>query len=160
MSQITIGITRSRKGILFNIEATPQVEEFFSANHEKRGDIQPAVLSGRLWEPTGEEDLLVYPLPDQALAGSVNLDAFGEAIRLDRVGGVLLDDPEVGPCVNLSPLRLVGISKPGGVSFRYEGVFTTPYLQSLLRRWQEASARFYVSLLKPVNLTARVVKED
>ena len=160
MSQITIAITRSRNGILFNLEATPQVEEFFSFDAEKRGEIQPAMLFGRLWEPVGQEDLLVYPLPDQNLAGNVNVSAFGETIRLDRVGKALVDDPEVGACVNLSPLRLVGISKPGGVNFRYEGVFTTPYLQTLLRRWQEASARFYVSLLKPVNLTARIVKED
>lgn len=161
MSQITIAITRSRNGILFNLEATPQVEEFFSTDYHINGDIQPVQLFGRAWSPVGKGELNVYPLPGAGLAGNVNCGPFGETIRLDRVGGPLVDDPNVGiPSVNLSPLRLVGISKAGGVSFKYEGVFTTPYLQDLLRRWQEASARFYVSLLKPVNLVGRVIKED
>lgn len=160
MSQITIAITRSKNGILFNVEASPQVEEFFSSDYQKNGDIQPVNLFGRLWQPTGGEDLLVYPLPE-GLAGNVNLGLYGEITRLDRVGAPLIDDPNVGATnVNLSPLRLVGISRPGGITIRYEGVFSTPFLQQFLRRWQEASARFYVSLLKPVHLVGRVMKED
>lgn len=56
-------------------------------------------------------------------------------------------------CLNLSFLRLVGISQPGGVTFHIGGIFGEDVLDTLERAIGLATKEVYSQFMKPIKLT-------
>lgn len=67
--------------------------------------------------------------------------------NMNAVGGPLVDEHGA---INLSFLRLVGISK-GGVSFRLKGVYSKKQLDSLQSQYANAFDLLYSDFIKPEN---------
>jgi hypothetical protein len=185
MSQIIFGIGRSRTGIVISVEATPEVEGFFATSVAAQQETPTQVgMFGREWIQVGQTPLEIYPLPGPTFAGQLAVGYNDAYFRLDQPGApMFLPGPiragnanksalrTVPPhptnmvdreasSINLTPLRLVGISRPGGVSFKIDGVWSTSDLQAIRDKFQAASATFYLSYLQPVHLIGKVSKAD
>ena len=186
MSQIIFGIGRSRTGIVISVEATPEVEGFFATSVAAQQETPVQVgMFGREWIQVGQTPLEVYPLPGPTFAGQLAVGYNDAYFRLDQPGAPMFlpcpprksgelnkqilrgtPAPPTGSVdreassINLTPLRLVGISRPGGVSFKIDGVWSTSDLQAIRDKFQAASATFYLSYLQPVHLIGKVSKAD
>lgn len=140
--QIRTGLKRTSNGLLVSVIAQPEIEALVQG----WGDGEPGDVKayGRFWLPAEEGDLLVYPLDKSP--GPLALEKGNFVI--DRPGRPLIE----GETVNLSFLRLVGISK-GGVRFLIKGVYDTDGLVDLVNRINIAKRRFYLAYMRPVSLT-------
>lgn len=175
-------IGRSRdhnSGLTLNVWAHPRVEDFIrSLGTGEHIDVHTI---GRHWSPPDREKdrkMFVYQL-SQDLGELTCDDKF--FYRLDRPGSPLVDsgadDGELAVAdedrgrprsafksltgranesLNLSFLRLVGISDQNGVSFNVSGVYQRESIIRLGERIEQASNRFYREFLKPYRLMVTV----
>jgi hypothetical protein len=69
--------------------------------------------------------------------------------------------PDLGPkeTLNLSFLRLVGISRSEGVTFGVRGVFTPEQVDRLALQIEAATKKFYQTFLKPYKLVITVMTQ-
>ncbi len=173
---IQTSIGRSTDGLMINVWAQPKVEDFIRllGNGEKI-DVQTI---GRFWTPSRkdkEKQIMVY---DYALELPRN-DIIN--FRLDRPGLPILDIGDDPPIVyperdregrlfaipkgvktnhpgtlNLSFLRCVGISEPGGVTFKIKGVYERSSVDRLGIKIENALKVFYREFIKPYRLIVTV----
>lgn len=164
-------IGRSTAGLMLNVWAQPHVEDFIrSLGTGEQLDVQTL---GRHWMAPGKDPdkkVLVYQMEHDL--GQLNMNNLF-SFRLDRPGYPLVEDSGAGEpaplhyededrlrprrpamrfgpeCLNLSFLRLVGISEVGGVSFCVKGVYQREGIDKLAERIEQASTRFYREFLKP-----------
>ena len=173
--QISLGRSpRHPEGIVVAIKTLPHIEAYMRAlstvevaNPDGSGVEEPqmssALSGGRAWMPLSREgDLRVYVL-QQPFHG------LRDGIRMDQVGRPLVsygsrDEAEVlggnSKTVNLSFLRLVGISEGAGVSFVLRGVYSNDQIRGLKDDLLEAIKKFYVQYLKPISLTVQVSTQE
>ena len=170
-SVIRISLVRSAKGLLVNVKAHPAVEEFFRANAVHVGQTTPTTLQtnaiGRHWLPgkkaDGEAGLAAY---DRVVALPVLLGGDSVDIaNVDRLGQPLLEPHAHGSgrrshSINLSLLRLVGVSDPEGVTFYVRGVHSIDLVREMKVKLGEGVKAFYASYLKPVQMSVVCLTQE
>lgn len=172
--QVTVG--RSADGLRINVWARPEVEEFVRGlGTGEQHDVQ---VMGRYWVPVGVDKAAKKLLAYDASNHPIYTVAVNEKLsfRLDKPGQPLFEpaprvdlrlygeDEErprpaarpMGECLNLSFLRLVGISEGGGVSFAIRGVYERASIDHLGAQVEAACNRFYREYLKPYRLIVTV----
>lgn len=144
---ISSTIQRSRKhnGLLVRVKTVPPVEALFRDwTQEGEGEINSVSAYGRHWAPVDGADLRIYPMrpsPGIIMGDEVQF-------RLDTPGFPLME----GKVVNLSFLRIVGISEGPGVEFVVKGVTSTEWIEQVGKKIQAAQKMLYLTYLRPVTL--------
>lgn len=168
--QIQLRLLRNRDGIAINVQAAPIVESFFREMVPGSEPVDVGLI-GRYWSSLQEgQPLQAYQLNPDVAKCEGTIPSTGVTWTLSQVGGPLftgaakgritLDDPPPASSINLSMLRLKGISQPGGITFRYHGIIGEDQLEDLTKNLHLAAAQLYNSYLRDFNVTLRVMKED
>jgi hypothetical protein len=153
-------LSRYKALLKLSIKVHPSVEDLFRVWGSN--DVSPAQKWGRQWE--GKGDLLCYNLAQNP--GVLPIDTIGGYFCLDRVGGALLENrtfqgPMPGQNVqaevlNMSFLRLVGISEGTGVEFAVKGVHTPQKVKEIAEKIKMAARSIYVIYMKPIDIEVGV----
>lgn len=163
-------LLRTGKGLRVEVHAHPDVEDFMSTMGG--GRVAEVKTMGRYWEPhhTSAASLSVYSI----ISGpGLMIAEDGTPFRIDRPGGPLLDTSGDGdspphydtngralPQLNLSFLRLVGISR-GGVSFYMKGgVYTNEEVRTVGSKIGLAYKRFYSTYMSPMMFNVVVSTQE
>lgn len=168
---LAFSLHRSPVGISMTVKAHNAIEEFMRKNSGAEIQTVKVASVGRYWEAKGKEPLTAYrlveklqPDPQDNVRWSLE-HGLGDPLIIvpQRDDGELRrDGPPTGlltlkgGTVNLSFLRLVGISEGAGVSFGIKGVQSLEALQDTKDRIGTAFRAFYVQYLKPVDLTVNI----
>jgi len=154
---LTVNLVRSAGGLTVHVRAHPAVEQFIRGLGT--GETVDVKASGPYWRPlTGEgKPLNVYALTESV--PNLHLDG-GEQVTIGRPGqqlftheGVSLDGSRArGAVVNLSFLRLVGISEGAGVSFTVRGVHTYDAVVRMKELIGKGFKDFYKTYMKPYKM--------
>lgn len=148
--KVTVAFLRTSAGITVTVRALKEIEEFFA--NQARESISVREF-GNDWM-VKEKELRVWLLANDP--GVVNNS--GLAYGVDRVGKPLVyTTPAYADVVNLSVLRLVGISEPAGVSFTLRGAYTLPHLQDLSQKVVRATRQFYIDFFQPIHIEVGIV---
>lgn len=162
---INVGLIRSTKGLSLTVRTHPHVEDFF--RNASVGEPQDVRGLGRYWAPLDPNaNLFAYQVALEPLAIELSTGQMLQA-RFDRVGRLLSEHENEGTkygggptTINMSFLRLVGISEGTGVTFRLKGVYSDQQVKAYWDAIQSASKRFYMAYLKPINLYLSVVTQE
>jgi hypothetical protein len=146
-------------GLIVEAKIHPLVEETLASFGT--GEALDVRTTGRHWT-SGDKDspLLVYDLSSPAVQGVVG---DGKTLyTLDQPGLPLLGDGHrlSADVVNLSFLRLKGLSEGAGMKFFVRGVFTLEQVRAIAEKVQNASRSFYISYMKPVGVTIMVSTQE
>lgn len=145
--KLQIDIRRGTKGIRLTVRAAKDIEEHF---REQLNDSDRVNDFGRIWVGQGLSIWnLAAPVGTQFIGG--------QGYTIERPGMSLLTGDEI---VNISFLRLVGISEPQGVTFEIRGAFSVSYVQNLVRKLTTAAKAYYAEFLKPINVTISMVTQE
>lgn len=163
---ITATLSRNRLGTSLRVQALPEVEEFMrglSHGREGGGHIDVKTM-GRFWEPL--ERLASNPktfAPLVAYRQDVPLEAISIGdlkITLDGLGQPItsrdMDMDRYRTALNLSFLRLVGISEGAGVRFGVHGVYSFDELLKMHDQIAKGLRTFYIHYMRPVDLTVQI----
>lgn len=149
-------------GLSLSIKTHRVVEEFM---RQMAGDNQPMEVKtsqGRYWVGlTPERPLLAYRFQEKIPCVEAD-DADVGCYSFDHLGYPLsvVNDRFRKPFLNLSFLRLVGISEGAGITFGIKGVYSYDSLKTISDDLATASRRFYTRYLKPVDLTVMVSTQE
>lgn len=139
---INIELRRHKDGIKVTVKVFPEVEAFFE---KWSGGLQEQPGYGRLWR-FGDGALWTLG------AANINPSAMRPYSLAHGGAGFYLDNGYV----NISFLRLVGVSMPEGRSIIVETVMGRGEIAQLAQRLSEACNLFYGEYLQPVNVRAVV----
>lgn len=162
---IETSLRRSAQGLLVNVKAHPRVEEFMA--RLSNGDQQAVTTVGRHWltEYTEADSKVKHVIRERPLTAYVLYNPLDQIrmndgiwVNTDRLGHPLLElsDRNNGmpeETLNLSFLRLVGISDPEGVSFLIRSVHSMSGLRKLRDLVQNAQNIFYTDYIKTIEYT-------
>ena len=154
---IHIYLKRHLDGLRVTVKTTPDVEEFF---RELCGGVPEAVRNyGRNWTPLGPEPLTCWSPNARPIYVPEN-----EPFVLDKVGASLTGKDITGPYgerINLSFLRLVGVSSPEGVTFTVQTVLSKEELVGKLSKTlQTACKNFYEGFIAPAEVSITVIRRQ
>lgn len=165
---IITSLRRSALGLSLTVKAHPAVELFMRGLSPADTPPVEVALSDRYWSiPAGKPPLLAYkigtPIPP-FINPSTGLHLF----TLNNLSRPLLDagrDSEGGHNerdlpVNLSYLRLVGISEGVGVTFNVRGVYSLDALRVMQEKISVAQQQFYIHYIRPINLSVIVQTQE
>lgn len=144
-----------RGGLLVTVKTLPRVEEFMQSLGG--GEVVDVQTVGRYWQGmTPGQRLDAYVI--SALSKQQSDD--GSTISLERLGNPLLLPDAEGkdrfPVVNLSFLRLRGISDGNGVTFGIRGVYSLDELRRIRDKITVGCRRFYIDYIRPADLLGTV----
>ena len=143
-------------GLLITIKTLPRVEEFMQSLGQ--GETVDVSTVGRYWQEMSNQPLQAYII--QPLNSKQQSDD-GSTITLDALGyPLVIQDPHGGdryPTVNISFLRLRGISEGAGVTFGVKGVYNLDEMCKLRDRITLATRRFYVDYIRPIDMTVDII---
>lgn len=160
--QIEVEIGRGWRGVSVRVKVAEEVEEFIKSMGS--GIIHDVRTYGIYWKPQGGTTLDIYNISSNEKDPMMASD--GSHFVLNKPGQPLLlleDHPDIAPTeevLNLSFLRLVGISKGNGVTFTVKDVCDKEQLADLRDRIQSAIESFYVKYLKPINLIVTILTQE
>ena len=145
------------QGLLVKVRAHQDVEDFMRSLGT--GELtEPKATGHRYWEPQKGSELLCYDLSTNL--GILTTEA-GAVYRFDRVGYPLLEQTDYkGEVINLSFLRLAGISSVSGVTFRIKGIYSLEARNRMRELLGMAQRRFYFSFMKPTRAVVNIVMEN
>jgi hypothetical protein len=153
------GILANKVGLLLTIKANPLVESFFSSLSKNQTIDVDAY--GDLWSNAGgKETLKVYNVDEPFNNKSYNLREVGMPL-LNLGGGrngLQLGDEDAG-VLNLSFLKLVGISNPDGVTLGISGAYSKGYIQKIQNKLPEATQRFLHDYVVPITVNLHLVSK-
>lgn len=151
---------RDGVGLTLSVKTHPSVEEFMRQQSPDSPPIE-VKAAGRHWVSLDKEHpLLAYRMAEKI--PFVESDDDTGCFSLDYLGNPLIitDDRHRKPLLNLSFLRLVGISEGAGVTFGIKGVQSLDSLKETRDNLSTACRRFYGRYLKPVDLTVMVSTQE
>lgn len=161
-TSLTVSLVRSAGGLTVSVKAHPAVEAFMRGLGS--GEHLDVRAAGPYWRTVNRDasPLQVYALTEDV--PPVRLDGGGAAV-IARVGQPLLDltarlDGRSEFVVNLSFLRLVGISEGAGVTFAVRGVHTYEALAKMKDMLGEGYKRFYRQYMKPLKMDIVVSTQE
>lgn len=152
---VNITLHRSRKGLSMTIRAIPAIEDLM--REWGTGERQPVLAHGRNWIAPEGSVLEVWQL-SQAI-GPLPYD--GGVYSIERPGqlliveGVSLDGRSTSEVINLSFLRLVGLSE--GVTFKIAGVYTPDWLEEVGTKIKKATSRFWRTYMKDATIDVQLI---
>lgn len=138
-------ISRDKRGIKVRIEIIAEIEEFFK---KWGGGLEEGPTAGRLWKPVGDQPIKLWSFE---MADDDN-PAVGNLFRT----GCALMDYNISRPVNISFLRMVGASEPGGREFIIETPMSTAAIEKVSPQIVKAATQFYQEYIKPVNINLYV----
>jgi hypothetical protein len=152
------GKDRNRIGLIVKIHARRDIEDF--ASSLSQGRRMPVDAVGELWQNCNPDDVpLEYYDADTRLENN-------RLYRLDVIGGPLLignDDGRRGngeETVNLSFLRLVGISQESGVVVGFAGAYSNDYAKRANRLLMPALKQFLHDYIVPITFNLHVISKS
>lgn len=161
-SCVSLSFRRNMAGLSLSVKTHPGIETFFRSL--STGEFSDVTGIGRHWIPIGGVPLRIHNLVEQV--PTISIEA-GRRIRFDRPGQQLLapsgaTSPDGVPLqdVNLSFLRLIGISEGAGVTFTVRGVYSEQAVNQMRDTLAEAAKKFYQTFMKPINLTVSIVTSE
>ncbi len=155
-------LKRCPKGLDFTVRVLPEVEELIKSL--TTGKKEPAEAYGMEWfpiEPAG--DLMIYRTDKRSIEG--------DSWTIDKVAQPLLTVPDpraerdpyerlAAKKVNMSFLRIAGLSNPNGVRFGIHGPFSKDFIKQygtdIIREMKNLVQQYIV----PVNINLRIVERD
>lgn len=161
-TSLTVSLVRSAGGLTVSVKAHPAVEAFMRGlGNGEQLDVKAA---GPYWRTISKDSpsLQVYALNDEV--PNIQMDG-GGTVTIGRIGQPLVDravrvDGRVEHLVNLSFLRLVGISEGAGVTFAVRGVHTYEALTKMKEMIGEGYKRFYRQYMKPIKMDIVVSTQE
>lgn len=150
-----LSLQRTPSGVTVCVYSIPAIEEFMRS--ASGGEVVAVNTLGRYWQPTKEGNpLTAYVIPVMRLA----TDFSGNGVSLDRLGQPLIEPSQQVPGreqVNLSIMRLVGISEGSGIAFKMRGVYSLDELRKMRDRVIQAARNFYIEYLQPVDVSGVLI---
>jgi len=138
-------------GLMVSVKAHPALEEFCK-NTIGDGKLIPVELINKGWVGTDpSKGLQCYNLPNRFTHVTGNI-----ALDLGPIGTPLYQ----GDTVNLSFLRLAGISEGAGVSFYCKGVFSQDTMRNMKDKIGIATRALYNEYLRPVDMSIQVSTQE
>jgi hypothetical protein len=156
-------VSRFKAHLKLRFKVHPSVEELFAT---WGGNEKTLVAKyGRQWEGKDEEatkSLVCWNLGQNP--GVASIDPSGGFFCLDKIGGALLEPrqftgplgPVTAEVLNMSWLRLCGISESAGIEIAIRGVFTPQKVDEIAEKIKLASRTIYITYLKPIDVTVGV----
>ncbi len=154
----------SKEGLRVQVKAHPEVEDFFRTISQ--GQTQNVLVHGNYWTPPNpEQPFLVYRMDRDIEVPGYDLSSVGRSlgsgqppppapqIERERQVGIRPPAPYGSSewCVNLSFLRLVGISQ--GIEFGVRDVFSLDFRRKLKQAVGDAFRKFHRDHFKHVKVT-------
>ena len=153
-----INIQRGKDGLKISVWAHPSIEAVMRDLAGEYG--RTGVLNyGSHWT-SKEQAFNVWDFPKEVFASFHRNEP---PFTLNYPGGTMLLQDSAGRhnhMLNLSFLRLEGISTGAGVTFTVKGVFQEDYINKLRDQIEQASITFYKAVLKPIELTITVTSQE
>lgn len=139
-----LALGRSRAGLEVWVKAAPTLEDFMKGLSDG-GKSEPTESFGRKWQPTGiGAELRVYNLnhPGYPKGGDYTINKPGDYFDNDLV--------------NLSFLRLVGISDPAGIRFIVTGPYSKMFIKDLSAKIIVETRGLIREYMVPVTINLRI----
>lgn len=155
----TIEFIRNGVGLAVHVKSVPMIEEFF--RDLGAGEVTDVAVSGRYW--VAGKDIQSFQAYGLLNPKDINK---ADSYRFDRVGHPLIeattsvDGGKYVKMVNLSFLRLRGISEGNGITFFVKGAHSSSGVEEIRDLTQKALANFYVKFLKPFNMSIQIVLQE
>jgi hypothetical protein len=152
-SPITLIGRRRRSGIYLSVEASPEVEEYIKSltpgpPDYEQVDLMATAQNGN-WIPYRDSQLIAYPLQRSSVLSS----GLGQDLVLPQEPGNRYNAGKP----NISWLRLVGISRPGGITFQIKGGVNGPDgFEEAVKRCGKAAHDFYLENIQPVDVIVEI----
>ena len=147
---VNIFIKRTEEGVNLTVKAEPRIEEFFK---KWGGGAKMAPEQGRLWRRSKAD-----PTPIQVWSYAHNQGreyTEDDRYTVDSTGRELIID---GSIVNLSFLRLVGITE--GVSINFDMIMSKQELVNVSQRLLRATDQFYQEYIQTVGMRILVSVQE
>lgn len=149
-------------GLFMSVKTVPAVEDFM---RQLSVGLEPVEVkaAGRYWIALDKDHpLTCYRLSEKIPIEQADDNGADNPFGFDYIGSPLLipSDHYRKPILNLSFLRLVGISEGAGVSFGIKGVQSLDSLHQIQEDMSTACRKFYVRYLKPIDLTVMVSTQE
>jgi len=151
------GALKNSIGLIIHATADPQIEQFMKLH--SGGETVGVEMFGTSWLPVNDQPLQVYKTPRNFLTTSprYSVNAVGrEMLPAGTRDGI--DPLGEGP-VNLSFLRLVGISSSAGVKFGLAGAFSKAYGKALHTSIAAEMDNLVNGYISPIRLNLRIVSK-
>lgn len=160
-------LSRTALGLQVRVKTHPCVELFMRGLAAPEQPPLEVALQDRYWvTPANKPPLMAYRLASP-MPSIVNPATGLNLFTLDRLSRPLLDggadhegSRERDLPVNLSYLRLCGISDSAGQVFNVRGVYSLDALRQLQERIAYAQQQFYINYIRPVNLSVIVSTQE
>src|SRR3990167_4038309 len=134
-TSLTVSLSRSTSGLMVAVKAHPKVEAFMKSLGN--GDVLDVKAAGPYWRAIPRVGMALYePFAAQA------------------------DGSKAKPLINLSFLRLAGISEGAGVTFSVRGVHTHESLSKIKEDIGEGYRKFYYMFMKPIRMDIVVSTQE
>ena len=142
-------------GLSITVKVHPGIEEFAKALGN--GDKRDVKSYGRHWAQI-DQPLFIYD-HDPGLVKLETLKAEdGTQFHIGFPGGPMYI--EGSAILNVSFLRLVGISEGAGVTFGVAGVYTLDSMRTFRDKISSACRKYYEHFLRPVSLAVTVSTQE
>ena len=135
-------------GLTISVKTVKAVEDFMRSLGS--GRIVDVSTVGIYWRSLTSQPLQAYEY-STTIPPTGKYDR--QEFRIDQLGYPLIGDQGI---VNLSFLRLIGVSEGAGVSFGLKGVYSLDGLRDLRDRLGAHAKRFYIDYIRPVDLSVQV----
>lgn len=159
-------LSRSALGLSLRVKAHAAVELFMRGLAPPDSPPVEVSLADRYWVPQkAAQPLLAYRL-GAPMPAIINPMTGSPLFNLDRLSRPILDDIDSegrsrgDVPVNLSFLRLIGISEGPGVVFNVRGVYSLDALRAMQDKISYAQQQFYINYIRPVNLSVIVSTQE
>ena len=137
---LSMGLRRTDDGIDIHVTASPKIEAFFK--RWSGGLQEDSRTYGRMW--TSKDPLKLWSFPRD---GTIR-----DIYTLWYPCGPLEEDGQL----NMTFLRMVGISEPGGIRYTCEQVASTESLEKVCFQMKRAGRRFYSEFIEPVHMQVNI----
>lgn len=142
---------RSPGGLTMHLRAHPAVEEFFK--RLGNGTKKPVEVYGKQWEALAADT----PVEIYHMNGPLLAMQQGQRFRIDNPGDKFYDENGL---LNMSFLRIAGISTKNGVQFGIRGVYSLEKLRELQEVLGAAAKQLYRDYIKTVDLAVIVSTQE
>lgn len=161
-TSLTVSLVRSISGLTIAVKTHPAVEAFIRGLGS--GESTDVKAGGPYWRLISRE---APPLRIYTVTESVNpivLDN-GEQVTIGRPGYPIIEagtdsSGRTRQIINLSFLRLVGISEGAGITFVLRGVHTYEAVAAMKEKIGEGYKRFYLTYMKPLKMDIVVSTQE
>lgn len=151
---IALGIRRSSRGVVLTAKVTPAIEDYFRSQSGDSFDVNE--IHREWFVGKDAAPLKVWHIVDDPGVVRSHTGAY----VLNKPGFPLVVSEGPSKVVNLSFLRLVGISEGEGIKLEIKGAFTLTYIRDLAAQIGQSTKQFFVDFLKPVDILVTVNTQE